>query len=66
MTAAIIVDGKIYSVAAVGTREFGTDNWVTVNDKFLIGSCAKAFTSTLAAILIEEGRLNWHAPAAAR
>jgi CubicO group peptidase (beta-lactamase class C family) len=59
LTAAIIVDGKIYSVAAVGTRKFGTDNWVTVNDKFLIGSCAKAFTATLAAILIEEGRLNW-------
>ena len=59
LAAAIIIDGKIHSVAAVGSRESGTDNWVAVNDKFLIGSCAKAFTATLAAILVEEGRMNW-------
>jgi len=60
LTASIIIDGKLYSAAAVGVRETGTDNWLTVNDKFLIGSCAKAFTATLAAILVEEGRLSWH------
>jgi len=59
LAAAIIVDGKLYSAAAVGVRESGTKNWLTVNDKFLIGSCAKAFTATTAAILVEEGRLNW-------
>ena len=59
LAAAIIVDGKLYSAAAVGIRETGTKNWLTVNDKFLIGSCAKAFTATTAAILVEEGRLNW-------
>jgi len=26
LAAALIVNGKIYSVAAVGTREYGTDN----------------------------------------
>jgi len=59
LAAAIIVDGKILSTAAVGVRETGTQNWLTVNDKFLIGSCAKAFTATTAAILVEEGRLGW-------
>ncbi len=59
LAAAIIVDGKIFSTAAVGVREIGTKNWLTVNDKFLIGSCAKAFTATTAAILVEEGRLGW-------
>jgi CubicO group peptidase (beta-lactamase class C family) len=59
LAAAIIVDGKLHSAAAVGVRETGTKNWLTVNDKFLIGSCAKAFTATTAAILVEEGRLNW-------
>jgi CubicO group peptidase (beta-lactamase class C family) len=59
LAAAIIVDGKLFSAAAVGVRETGTKNWLTVNDKFLIGSCAKAFTATTAAILVEEGRLNW-------
>ena len=59
LAAAIIIDGKLQSAAAVGVRETGTDNWLTVNDKLLIGSCAKAFTATLAAILVEEGRLSW-------
>ena len=59
IAASVIIDGNIYAKAAVGTREYGTDNWVTVNDKFLIGSCGKAFTATLAAILIEEGFLEW-------
>jgi len=59
LAAAIIVDGKLFSAAAVGVREIGTKNWLTVNDKFLIGSCAKAFTATTAAILVEEGRLGW-------
>jgi CubicO group peptidase (beta-lactamase class C family) len=59
LAAAIIIDSKLHSVAAVGVRESGTDNWLTVNDKFLISSCAKAFTATTAAILVEEGRLSW-------
>jgi len=59
LASAIIVNGKIYSVAAVGIREYGTDSWVTVKDKFLIGSCTKAITASLAAVLIDEGVLNW-------
>lgn len=59
LAAAIIVDGKIHSTAAVGTRKIGTENWVTVNDKFMIGSCGKAFTATLAAVLVEEGLIRW-------
>lgn len=59
LASAIIIDGKIYATAAVGTRKYGTNNWVTLEDKFLIGSCGKAFTATLAAILIDEGLLQW-------
>jgi CubicO group peptidase (beta-lactamase class C family) len=59
LAAAIIVDGRLHSAAAVGVRESGTNNFLTVNDKFLIGSCAKAFTATTAAILVEEGPLSW-------
>ena len=58
--ASVIIDGDIYAKAAVGTRKYGTDNWVTIDDKFLIGSCGKAFTATLAAVLIEEGSLEWN------
>jgi len=59
LAAAIIIDGKIHSTAAVGIRKLGTENWVTVNDKFMIGSCGKAFTATLAAVLVEEGFIRW-------
>lgn len=59
LAAAIIIDGDIYAAAAVGTRQFGTANWVSVNDSFLIASCSKAFTATLAAVLIEKGVLSW-------
>ena len=55
----IIVGGKIHFIAAVGTRLQGTDNWVKTNDRFLIGSCAKAFTATLAGILVDEGLISW-------
>ena len=57
----VIIDGDIYAQAAAGTREYGTNNWVTIEDKFLIGSCGKAFTATLAAILVNEGILQWDA-----
>jgi CubicO group peptidase (beta-lactamase class C family) len=59
IAASVIIGGDIYAKAAVGTRKYGTENWVTIDDKFLIGSCGKAFTATLAAILIEEGFLEW-------
>ena len=59
LAAVIIFDGKLHSVAAVGVRETGTDNWLTVNDKFLIGSCTKSFTASLAAVLVDEGILSW-------
>lgn len=60
LAAAVIIDGDIYAAAAVGTRKFGSENWVTVNDSFLIASCSKAFTATLAAVLIENGVLDWN------
>jgi len=59
LASAIIINGKIHSVSAVGTREYGTENWVTVNDKFLIGSCTKALTASLTAMLVDEGVVNW-------
>jgi len=59
IAASVLINGSIYAKAAVGIRKYGTDNWVTIDDKFLIGSCGKTFTATLAAILIKEGYLKW-------
>jgi len=59
LAAALVSDGKMIAAAAVGTRKKGTTNRVTVDDRFIIGSCGKAFTSTLAALMVGEGPLNW-------
>ncbi len=37
----------------------GEGNAITLEDRFHIGSCGKAMTATLAAVLVEEGRLSW-------
>jgi len=60
IAASVIIDGKIIAKAAVGTRKYGTQNWATVDDKFLIASCSKAFTGTLAAVLVQKGYLGWN------
>lgn len=57
--ALVIVDGKIKELQVVGVRKHGDVTKVEKTDKFHIGSCTKAFTATLLAILIEEGKLRW-------
>ncbi|HWD91186.1 MAG TPA: serine hydrolase domain-containing protein [Verrucomicrobiae bacterium] len=52
-------DGKICDRAAVGVRKLGDATLVTTNDEFHIGSCTKSMTATLAAMLIEQGKLRW-------
>ena len=60
LAGAVIVDGSIKAIAAVGTRKMGTENWVSASDRFIIGSCGKAFTATLAALMVEEGVISWN------
>ncbi|SPE58629.1 Beta-lactamase [Verrucomicrobia bacterium] len=55
----VVKDGKICDRAAVGVRKAGAAELVTTNDQFHIGSCTKSMTATLAAMLIEEGKLKW-------
>ena len=59
MAAVAVRDGAIVAVNAVGVRKRGDATPVTVHDKFHLGSCTKSMTATLAAILIEEGRIDW-------
>lgn len=46
---------------AAGLRKSGAPERLSVRDKFHIGSNTKAMTATLAAILVEQGRLDWNA-----
>jgi CubicO group peptidase (beta-lactamase class C family) len=57
--AAVVKDGAIIAIGAVGTRRAGTQIPVTVNDRFHLGSDTKAMTALLAAIFVEEGKLRW-------
>lgn len=57
---AVIVDGTLYTSGIAGVRKSATSVKAEPGDAFQIGSCAKAMTDTLLAILIEQGRLRWN------
>jgi len=59
LSAVVISGGKIIDQGVVGIRKVGDPAPVTIDDQFLIGSCTKAFTSTLIAILVDKGQLKW-------
>ena len=42
-----------------GTRVAGTENPVTLNDFFHIGSCGKSVLAVIAGKLVEQGKLRW-------
>jgi len=60
LAAAVVKDGKIIAAGAVGVRAHGSDVKVTINDRFHLGSDTKAMTATLAAMLVDEGKLRWN------
>ena len=59
LAAAVVVDGKLVTANAVGFRKRGGPEAVTVNDKFHLGSVTKSMTSTIAAMLVEQGKIEW-------
>jgi CubicO group peptidase (beta-lactamase class C family) len=59
LAAAVFKEGGIMASGAVGTRRFGQDIPVTIDDRFHLGSDSKAFTSLLAGQFIGEGKLRW-------
>lgn len=59
MVAAVLRGERIIAQGAAGVRKRGTAERVTLDDRFHLGSCGKAMTATLVAMLVEEGRLNW-------
>ena len=59
LAAAVVVDGKIVMTNAVGFRKNGSLENVTVDDKFHLGSVTKSMTATVAAMLVEQGKISW-------
>jgi CubicO group peptidase (beta-lactamase class C family) len=59
LAAAVVQDGRIVAVGAVGTRRAGAAIPVTTADRFHIGSDTKAMTALVAATFVEQGKLRW-------
>ena len=58
--AALVLRGdRIIAQGAAGVRKQGAPDRITLDDQFHLGSCTKAMTATLAAMLVEEGKLKW-------
>jgi len=47
------------AIGATGHRARGTNDPVSLGDRWHLGSCTKAMTSTLVALLVKEGRIAW-------
>jgi CubicO group peptidase (beta-lactamase class C family) len=59
--AAVVLRGeRIIAQGAAGVQKRGTAERITIADRFHLGSCTKAMTATLVAVLVEEGKLNWN------
>lgn len=59
-----IVEGELVALGAGGVYFQGSSSPVQTTNKFRLGSCTKAMTGTLAAILVEEEVVSWTQTAA--
>jgi CubicO group peptidase (beta-lactamase class C family) len=58
--AAVVTRGRdVIAQGVCGVRKAGTDSAATLDDRWHLGSCTKALTATLLAVLVEEGKLRW-------
>ena len=59
MAAVVLRGDRIIAQGAAGSRRNRAAERITLDDRFHLGSCTKAMTATLIAMLVEEGKLNW-------
>jgi CubicO group peptidase (beta-lactamase class C family) len=63
MAGAVVVGDAIEAIGVDGVRERGKPEKATVDDQWHLGSCTKAMTATLCAMLVEEGKLSFETTA---
>lgn len=56
---AVLTADSVLAMEVVGVRRSGTDQGVTLVDRFRIGSCTKTVTSHIAAQLVQQGVIAW-------
>jgi len=59
LAAVMVHDGQIIEMSATGTRSIDAAIAVTTEDKLHLGSITKSMSSTLAAVLVKQGVINW-------
>jgi CubicO group peptidase (beta-lactamase class C family) len=60
LAAAVIDEGKFVAAGATGMRNAGRMVPVTLDDKWHLGSCTKSMTASVAAMLVEDGKIRWN------
>jgi CubicO group peptidase (beta-lactamase class C family) len=58
----IVRDDRVLILKGYGVKRFDRPDPVTPDTVFPLASCTKAFTSTLLAMLVDEGKLGWDDP----
>ncbi len=60
LACAVVFSNRVAGLGAAGLRKAGVPNApVTLQDRWHHGSLTKSITATLAAVLVEEGRIGW-------
>ena len=62
VSVAVVKDDKVVFLKGYGVREAGKRDPVGDRTLFAIGSTTKAFTSTIVAMLVDDGKLKWDDP----
>ena len=60
---AVVKDDSIVLMKGYGTRTMGKTEPVDEHTMFAIGSSSKAFTATLVAMMVDQGKMRWDDPA---
>jgi CubicO group peptidase (beta-lactamase class C family) len=59
---AVVRNGEVIYLKGHGVREAGSDRPMTPDTIFPLASCTKAFTTTVMAMLVDEGKMSWDDP----
>ena len=59
---AIVQGNQVVYIRGYGIRDVNTNEPVTPETLFAIGSCTKAFTTTAMAMLVDDGKMTWDDP----
>ena len=58
MTAAVVDANGLVKSQCSGVRKRGTSDEVELSDRFPLGSCTKSMTATLAAVMVDAGKIE--------